>query len=97
MKETIEDMRRKYTGTDKPPSMGRWMRRQLRCLIEKGIVEYCEDCDWLFPKDTDHAEFLNHCTFCLNDYDGYIFVDAHGHDGSVAQVKAPCPVCNKEE
>tara|TARA_R110002020_G_scaffold118792_3_gene271327 strand:+ start:535 stop:693 length:159 start_codon:yes stop_codon:yes gene_type:complete len=33
------------------------------------------------------------CGFCLNEYEGYIYVDAHGHDGSVAQIKVPCPVC----
>tara|TARA_Y100000310_G_C20647514_1_gene797464 strand:+ start:25 stop:1674 length:1650 start_codon:yes stop_codon:yes gene_type:complete len=32
-----------------------WMGLQIDMLIQRGIVEYCEECDWIFPKDTDHA------------------------------------------
>mgnify|MGYP003677545406 CR=1 FL=1 len=40
------------------------------------------------------------CPFCMSEYEdsegnGIIFVDAHGHDGSVAQLEVPCPVCNE--
>tara|TARA_R110002020_G_scaffold118792_3_gene271328 strand:+ start:690 stop:902 length:213 start_codon:yes stop_codon:yes gene_type:complete len=58
MKETIEEMRSRYTGPDKRPESEGWMRDQLKCLIDNGIVEYCEDCDWLFPEGADHVLYV---------------------------------------
>tara|TARA_R110002020_G_scaffold303844_1_gene519306 strand:+ start:207 stop:461 length:255 start_codon:yes stop_codon:yes gene_type:complete len=59
MKETIEAMRSRYTGDCVRPGMMYWMRTQLKGLIDNEIVEYCEDCDWLFPVGADHVEFLS--------------------------------------
>ena len=53
-------------------------------VIQDEPCELCDHCD-------NHCQC--DCDFCLNEYEGYIYVDAHGHDGSVAQIKVPCPVC----
>ena len=63
---------------------------------------YCINCyeskheRWTLIHSEHNCKDICHncnCEFCLNEYEGNIFVDAHGHDGSVAQLKVPCPVC----